>query len=102
MLKWYGHQKQLMSLYSIIRMESQIKGMIATITFVLLVILVFNLYQELSETELGKNPNSKEVIEAGKEATSILFNGYFIASAISGVIGTITLILWIKNKYLDY
>ena len=40
--------------------------------------------------------------EKGKEATSILFNGYFIAGAVSSAIGTIGLILWIKNKYFDY
>ena len=51
---------------------------------------------------ISKNSKSKEVLEAGKEATSILFNGYFIAGAVSSAIGTIGLILWIKNKYFDY
>ena len=83
-------------------MNGQIKGLISSIAFVLLVILIFNLYEGLKNTELGKNSKTKEVLEAGKKATSILFNGYFIAGAVSSAIGTIGLILWIKNKYFDY
>lgn len=76
-----------------------VKGIVGTIAFIFVVVVVFLLLNGLRESPLGQNEQSKQVLDSTKNSINILTNGYFLAGAISGAIALIGLFVWLFKKF---
>jgi ABC-type uncharacterized transport system permease subunit len=72
-----------------------VKGIIGTIVFVFIVVILFVFLNELKESPLGENEHSKQAIENAENSINILTNGYFLAGTIGGIIALIAFFVWL-------
>ncbi|MBS3118107.1 hypothetical protein J4417_00300 [Candidatus Woesearchaeota archaeon] len=77
------------------------KGIVSMIVFILIIVFLFSLLNELQESPLGENEYANNTLEQGKKSLSILTNGYFLVSGIAGLIGLIIIALFIYRRYSD-
>lgn len=76
-----------------------VKGIVATFVFVFIIVICFLVLNELKESPLGENEQSKEVIENTESSLNILTNGYFLASSIGGFIALLAFFVWLFKKF---
>ena len=76
-----------------------VKGIIATFVFIFIIVICFLVLNELKESPLVENEQSKEVIENAESSLNILTNGYFIAGSIGGFIALVTFFIWLFKKF---
>lgn len=77
------------------------KGIVSMVGFILIVVFLFSLLDELQASPLGENEYANKTLEDGKKSLSILTNGYFLASSIAGIIGFIVVAMLIYRRYSD-
>ena len=76
-----------------------VKGIIGTIVFVFVVVVLLLVINELKESPIGQNEQAKETLESAENSISILTNGYFLAGSIAGIIGLIAFFVWLFKKF---
>ena len=75
-----------------------IKGIIGTIVFVFIVVILLVVLNEVKESPLGENEHSKQAIENAEKSINILTNGYFLAGTIGGLIALIAFFVWLFRQ----
>ena len=75
------------------------KGIVSMIAFVLIVVFLFSLLNEVQASPLGENEYANKTLEEGKKSLGILTNGYFLASSIAGIIALVTVIVLFYRRY---
>jgi len=83
-----------------------IAGIIATFQIAILFILFFIFLNELQNTGLGKNPQSKAVLEQSEKSLKNIFDWWLIIDTIGGIVifssvifSIIYLVMKIAEKY---
>jgi len=83
-----------------------IAGIIATFQIAILFILFFIFLNELQNTGLGKNPQSKAVLEQSEKSLKNIFDWWLIIDTIGGIVifssvifSIIYLVMKISEKY---
>jgi NADH:ubiquinone oxidoreductase subunit 6 (subunit J) len=79
-------------------LEDMIKDTPNLILFIMIVVFSIAILDSLSNSLPKSEPVVNQTIEKGKESISILFNGYFIIDAISGIALLIAIIYWYRNR----
>ena len=77
----------------------KIKGIIGTIVFVFAVVTILIIINQLKESPLGQNEQSKQVLDNAETSINILTNGYFLAGTIGGAIALIGFFVWLSKKF---
>ncbi len=75
-----------------------VKGIVGTISFVLIIVVLFMLVSELQESPLGQNEQANKTLEETKNTLGILASWYFIAGSIGGIATLVLFFLWIKDR----
>ena len=75
------------------------KSIIATISFVFLIVVLYMVLNGLQESPLGENEQANKSIEETKKSLSILTNGYFLAGSIASAIALIGFFVWLYRRY---
>lgn len=75
------------------------KSIIATISFVFLIAVLYMVLNGLQESPLGENEQANKTIEETKNSLSILTNGYFLAGSIASAIALIGFFVWLYHRY---
>jgi len=76
-----------------------VKGIVGTISFIFVVIVVLSLLNGLRESPLGQNEQSKQVLDNAEDSINILTNGYFLAGAIGSAIALIAFFVRLFKKF---
>ena len=76
-----------------------VKGIVGTIAFIFVVVVVLLLLNGLRESPLGQNEQSKQVLDNAETSINILTNGYFLAGTIGGAIALIGFFIWLFKKF---
>ena len=75
------------------------KGIIATLSFIFIVVVLFMVLNEIQDSPLTENEQANQTIQDTKESLSLLTNGYFLAGSISSAIALIGFFVWLYHKY---
>ena len=75
------------------------KSIIATITFVFVIVVLFMMLDEIQNSPLAENEQTNKTIQEAKNSLSILTNGYFLAGSIASAIVLIGFFIWFYRKY---
>ena len=75
------------------------KSIIATISFVFIMVVLFMVLDGLQDSPLAENEQANKTIQDTKESLSLLTNGYFIAGSITSAIALVGFFIWLYHRY---
>ena len=75
------------------------KSIIATLSFVFIIAVLFMMLNEIQDSPLAENEQANQTIQDTKESLSLMTNGYFLAGSISSVIALIGFFVWLYHRY---
>ena len=75
------------------------KGIVLTVVFILIVVVLLSTMDELQQGSLGDNEFANKTLEEGKKGVLNITEGFFIAGGIAGAIGVIIFFIWLYNRF---
>lgn len=74
------------------------KSIIATISFVFVMVVLFMMLEGIQDSPLAENEQANKTIQETKESLSLLTNGYFLAGSIASALALIGFFLWLYHR----